>query len=382
MAPNSTAIRDTHRNIIRFFTAITDEQLPNGVSIVAVAHLLRGTLPYIDGLARLGTVSSVLAKPKSINADELSLIGERYRVDVLNRTLFQTPAYVVRLLKEIVRTERFLIADIGGYFAPHIDQITELVGPKLLGIVEDTENGLQRYERSPTTKVPVISIARSEIKASEDYLVGEWVVFSAEALMREFGSILNGRLAVVIGYGRIGRSIARHLQMRGVTTTIVETNPIRAIEAKAHGFIIREKHEALRRGNVFFCATGVGSLLGDDFLELRSGSYVASVTSAEDELDLTYTRETYQVASVTDHIERFERPGQFFYLLNSGDAVNFVHKGGLGPFIAPVQGEILAAVTALIREGLKPGIQELEYGAKIAVAREWLKIFQSVNTDS
>jgi adenosylhomocysteinase len=207
------------------------------------------------------------------------------------------------------------------------------------------------------------------------------ILFSTEALMRELGSIPYGRLTTVIGYGRIGSSIAHHLQSRGVTTSIVEHSPVRGIEAKAHGFVLRCKSEALRRGNLVFCATGNRALVGEDFLELRSGSYVASATSADDELDLGYARATYDVTQVTDHIERFDRRGQYFYLLNGGNAVNFVHRGGLGPFILPVQGEIVSAVAAILSDNLDAGLQEMTPRLRDHVATEWLRVFESVNTD-
>jgi len=70
-------------------------------------------------------------------------------------------------------------------------------------------------------------VARSPLKDPEDFLVGQSVVFSTEALMRGRGDILHGRPALVIGFGKLGSSIARLLHAKGVQVTVYDIDPIR-----------------------------------------------------------------------------------------------------------------------------------------------------------
>ena len=75
---------------------------------------------------------------------------------------------------------------------------------KLIGVVEDTENGHKRYEQIAFPPCPVLSVARSPLKEPEDFLVGHAIVFSAEALIRQSGVVMVNKRALVIGYGKIG----------------------------------------------------------------------------------------------------------------------------------------------------------------------------------
>jgi adenosylhomocysteinase len=165
--------------------------------------------------------------------------------------------------------------------------------PGFLGVVEDTENGEQRYERLANRTFRLYSVARSPLKEPEDHLTGESVVFSMERLLRLCGEVIYGRRAVVFGYGKVGRSAARALASRGVRVSVVDTNPVRAIEASSHGFRVLEKKVGLATADLILGATGNFSLREDDFRYVRNGCFVASVTSSDDELDITCLPERY-----------------------------------------------------------------------------------------
>ncbi|SNQ48355.1 TrkA-N domain protein (fragment) [Frankia canadensis] len=243
--------------------------------------------------------------------------------------------------------------------------------------MEDTENGYQKYLAGGKPPCPVVSVARSPLKLPEDYLVGQSVVFSAESLLRAHGNILDGGETCVIGYGKIGRSVANTLRVKSVRTTVFETDPVRAVEAMSHGFAVsRSKSEALARANIVVCATGSRALTGNDFSALRSGSYLASVTSSDDELDLETVMRSYQQRRLGPHVTRLSRTGHYFYLLNDGNAVNFVHGAAVGPFIYLVQGEILAALAMLASGRLaEPGLHQVPHRVRESIARAWLRTF-------
>lgn len=98
-------------------------------------------------------------------------------------------------------------------------------------MVEDTENGHRRYAELDKLPCPVISVSRSPLKEPEDFLVGQSVAFSTEALMRSRGDILHGRTALVIGFGKLGSSIARLLHVKGVQVTVYDIDPVRRTQA-------------------------------------------------------------------------------------------------------------------------------------------------------
>lgn len=172
-----------------YFRRITDQlSMPRRPAVVLVTHLLPERSLFVAATARLAGLAAVLPKPKS--------------------------------------------ADL----APALEVICGTFSGRILGVVEDTENGLRRYLSLPKTPCPVYSVARSPLKDPEDFLVGQSVVFSAEALIRERGGILNGRPACVIGFGKVGSSIARMLHAKNVPVTVCDTDPVRMAQALAQGF--------------------------------------------------------------------------------------------------------------------------------------------------
>jgi len=85
---------------------------------------------------------------------------------------------------------------------------------------------------------------------------------------------------------------------------------------------------------------------------------------------------TYEERRLGPHVTRLSDGGHYFYLLNDGNAVNFVHGAAVGPFIFLVQGEILAAV-ALLTSGrlIEPGLHQVGQQARKNIARAWLNAF-------
>ncbi|WP_445395100.1 hypothetical protein ACSMX9_17910 [Streptomyces sp. LE64] len=117
------------------------------------------------------------------------------------------------------------------------------------------------------------------------------------------------------------------------------------------------------------------SLRGEDFPELRNGAFVATVTSSEDELELAGLPACYTRSTVAEHMTRYETTGHYFYLLNGGEAVNFLHGASVGPFIHLVQAEIIAGVRALVQGGFGAGVHEVSAAARGSIATTWLHYF-------
>ncbi|MEV5543987.1 adenosylhomocysteinase [Saccharopolyspora shandongensis] len=317
----------------------------------------------------------MLPKPKSIdNIAARQVEADGYVCDRLSRDLFSDADRAVDYLEARAAGKPVVLLDVGGYFAPVLTELCDRFSGEVLGVVEDTENGHQRYQ-DLKLPCPVVSVARSPLKDPEDYLVGQSVVFSAEALMRSRGDILHGRNALVIGFGKLGSSIARLLHVKGVRVTVYDIDPVRRTQALSQGFTVaRDCRSALVEPGLVLCATGRLSLRGEDFPQLRNGAYVATVTSSEDELELDGLTEVYDRTPITDDITRYMTTGHYFYLLNKGNAVNFLHGASVGPFIFLVQAEILAAVARLSQRNLEPGMHEVA-DCRPMIAATWLNYF-------
>ncbi|MGR6998787.1 adenosylhomocysteinase [Yinghuangia aomiensis] len=346
------------------------------ISSVLITHLLPERPGFIRAVAAMSDLRAVLPKPKSIDPTARDLVAEIAPVAELTRETFANPETALAFLEAGAAGKDLVLLDVGGYFAPVLPDLVEQFSGRILGVVEDTENGHRRYQAIEKLPCPVVSVARSPLKDPEDFLVGQSVVFSTEALMRGRGDIFHGRAALVIGFGKLGSSIARLLHAKGVRTTVYDIDPVRRIQAAAQGFTVaRDREHALGEAELVLCATGDHALRGDDFPMLRNGAYVATVTSSEDELDLDGLPDSYSRATAGSYVTRYQTTGHYFYLLNNGDAVNFLHGAAVGPFIFLVQAEILAGLAMLARVGWDAGMHEVGTPDRAAIAAAWLNSF-------
>ncbi len=341
-----------------------------------VTHLLAERPGFVRAVAAQSRLRAVLPKPKSIDSAARREVEQTVPCDALSRELFADPDTALDYFESRAAGEPVVLLDVGGYFAPTLADLHGRFSGRLVGVIEDTENGHRRYAELDKLPCPVVSVARSPLKDPEDFLVGQSVVFSTEALMRSCGNIPHGRPALVIGFGKLGSSIARLLHAKGVQVTVYDIDPVRRTQALSQGFTVaRDRVNAFAGAGLGLCATGAVSLRGEDFPHLRNGAYVATVTSSEDELELDGLPALYTRTTAGDHVTRYQTTGHYFYLANGGNAVNFLHGASVGPFIFLVQAEILAGIQMLTRGDLTPGMHEVSAADRAAIAATWLDYF-------
>jgi adenosylhomocysteinase len=241
--------------------------------------------------------------------------------------------------------DNICLVDIGGYFSSSLAKLKKILGKKLLGVVEDTENGLQKYEEEYKSNfIRIVSVARSPLKSFEDQLVGNGVAHAAETILRSVNGLIPYKTCGIIGYGKIGKGIYQYLQQRGIQPYVCELNPLRAIQASCDGGKVVAIDKLIRECEVVFCATGSQAV---DILKLRDlkrGAYLASVTSSDDEFDLRFLDSEYTHENVADNIAKYSKRGHYFYLMNNGDAINFLYSAAVDNYIYLVQGELVFSI--------------------------------------
>jgi adenosylhomocysteinase len=359
-----------------FFHKITNCCAPTATQAVLVAHVLPSQPRFVEALQRLATVAAVLPKPKSIDTGTLRGLQATHRCEQLDRLRFAEPGVALDNLEAWTAGQPVVLLDVGGYFAPALDELCARFSGQILGVVEDTENGLRRYERLEKLPCAVYSVARSPLKEAEDSLVGESIVFSTEALLRTTGEVLSGRRACVVGFGKIGASIARTLRARNVHVTVADIDPVRLVRASAMGFAVASTAAAvLPEAELVFSATGNQALSMAELARVRDGAYIVSATSSDDELCLNEAEGLFERELVAPQITRYLRAGRHFNLVNDGNAVNFLHGSAVGPSIHLVQAEILAALAQLAERLHAPGLYEVAASTRAEIADAWLSAF-------
>jgi len=155
---------------------------------------------------------------------------------------------------------------------------------------------------------------------------------------------------------------------------------LRQVEALSHGFKLVGKEEALSRAELVICSTGNGSLDLADLQRLRPGTMLASVTSADDEFAFCLSQLPWPSQEVCPHVLALTRPdGSQIFLLNRGEAVNFVHGAVIGEYVYLVLAEIIEGVRQLAQQSMAPGLFDLPQSTMRTIARHWLADFHGVS---
>jgi len=323
-------------------------------------------------------LEAVIPKPKSINRNILEKIDKLgIRIAHLERNEI---ASYTSSLKSIIKSRRHrkvVIVDMGGYFAPIIEALSSELGDDLCGIVEDTQNGLERYRILPKISLPIYSVADSSLKRPENILVGLSTIESIEKVIRINAIDLNHSIFGIIGFGRIGEEVANHLRLTGKTVLVSDNSYVKRLHARSLGYRITSKTELLNQSEIIISITGGHSLTDTDLNFIKDGAIIASITSADDEFAFSeiilnqFTPFGHMLSKI------IRKDGSIVYLINRGNAVNFAFDPNIGLGITILQGEIICAIhhlaTSVDRQ--PHSILSLPQEYKEKIAELWLNRF-------
>lgn len=363
-----------------FFASIIDPtRYKNIDSVLVVMHANVEFNNFLDAISSVIRIAGVIPKASSKKFANLNTLKRHYPVfDIDRHAIVSSPSKFVNTIDSLTKNERFAVIDMGGYFSHVAFDLLRKCNERVVGIIEDTENGHQKYEALIRHKpyigelFPVMSVARSPLKDPEDSLVGQAIVFSAEAILRSHGQILLGKRVGVIGFGKIGKSIAFSLLSRGSRVDIFDTNPISLASALSLGFHTNRRADFLRAADILFCATGNKSLTSADEIYFKNGLHIFCATSSDDELSRCLRR---QIESTTQLLGKYTCEiylgNKKVYVHNEGNSVNFVHGAVVDRFIELVQGEIIYSIGSL-QHAPKNVISCLPDVEKRSIAARWI----------
>ena len=350
--------------------------------LIVVEHAVENSLSFLKYLC-LNYDVYFIAKPKSKNMFVLHELSKICTVLNVGRNDLQNKNKASDILKNIVHNDSFAIIDIGGYFAKNYKDIEHTFNKQLIKIIEDTENGYQKYEHvlfnSKNNNIPILSVARSPLKIEEDYLVGHEIVIKSELFLAGRGTTLLGKNALVIGFGKIGHSICESLRSRGVNVSVCDKNYIRQAMALAHGFnYVDNIYEKLKNIDLLFIANGEQSIDTNKlkFIDLKNTVFCFSVTSADD---------TYKNSLYLGKLKQYGTKVPFkivkaqsnkFIIANNGNAINFTFTSPtLSEYVQLTQAEMMIMLKKKINM-LDNHIAELDFSSRNKIAYLWLNYIQ------
>ncbi|WP_402840095.1 adenosylhomocysteinase [Microbacterium sp. GXS0129] len=173
----------------------------------------------------------------------------------------------------------------------HLIRLALLDGVPLRGAAEETTSGLRPLRAmGDALTVPVVAVndARMKTRFDNRYGTGQSCVFAIADLLDGIGRGFGGSPVTVIGYGPVGEGVAQHVRALGGDVTVVETDPVRELEARSAGYVTGPAASALARGGVVISATGMARTVPVDLLRAAPSDTVFAVAGGViDEIDLS-----------------------------------------------------------------------------------------------
>ena len=220
-----------------------------------------------------------------------------------------------------------LILDDGGDLTNLVfDQYPELIAG-IRGLSEETTTGVHRlYERmkNGTLHLPAINVNDSVTKSKFDNKYGcrESLV---DAIRRATDLMLAGKVAVVAGYGDVGKGSAESLRGAGCRVLVTEIDPICALQAAMDGFEVITMDEAVTRANLFVTATGNVKIIRErHFRAMRDKAVVCNIGHFDNEIDMAWLNQTYGSTKqqIKPQVDLYEIDGKEIIVLAEGRLVN------------------------------------------------------------
>jgi adenosylhomocysteinase len=229
-----------------------------------------------------------------------------------------------------------MLLDDGG----DLTQIMHDKYPELLkdvrGLSEETSTGVHRLyqmEKAGKLLVPAFNVNDSVTKSKFDNLYG-----SRESLIdgikQATGVMLAGKLAVVCGYGEVGKGSAASLRGQGARVVVTEIDPICALQASMEGYEVTSMEDAASRGDIFVTATGNMDIITLDHMrKMKDRAIVCNIGHFDSEIQIA-ALQNYPWHEVKPQVDEVEFPdGKRIIVLAKGRLVNLGCATGHPSFV-------------------------------------------------
>ncbi len=231
-----------------------------------------------------------------------------------------------------------MILDDGGDLTNMVlDKYPELV-KDIKGLSEETTTGVHRlYERMAkgTLPMPAINVNDSVTKSKFDNKYGcrESLV---DAIRRATDIMLAGKVAVVAGYGDVGKGSAQSLSSQGVRVIVTEIDPICALQAAMDGYEVKKMEDAIKRADIVVTATGNKDIIRDKhFLSMNHNTIVCNIGHFDNEIDMAWLNSNFGKTKdvIKPQVDKYTINGKDIIVLAEGRLVNLGCATGHPSFV-------------------------------------------------
>ena len=231
-----------------------------------------------------------------------------------------------------------LILDDGGDLTNMVlDRYPELV-PGIKGLSEETTTGVHRlYDRvkAGTLPMPAINVNDSVTKSKFDNKYG-CKESAVDAIRRATDVMMAGKVAVVAGYGDVGKGTAASLSGAGARVIVTEIDPICALQAAMDGYEVRKMDNVISRADIVITTTGNKDIIvGRHFHALKDKAIVCNIGHFDNEIDMAWLNGNYGASKVEikPQVDQYTIDGKEFLILAEGRLVNLGCATGHPSFV-------------------------------------------------
>jgi len=229
-----------------------------------------------------------------------------------------------------------MILDDGGDATKIIHEKFPDLLKDIKGLSEETTTGVHRLkemEKNGSLKVPAINVNDSVTKSKFDNLYGckESLV---DGIRRGTDVMMAGKIAVVAGYGDVGKGSAASLRGAGARVCVTEIDPINALQAAMEGYEVVTMDEACLFGDIFVTATGNTDVITIEHMrKMRDRAIVCNIGHFDNEIQTKALR-NYKSQEIKPQVDEIEFPdGKKIILLSEGRLVNLGNATGHPSFV-------------------------------------------------
>lgn len=272
-----------------------------------------------------------------------------------------------------------MIVDDGGDLTHYVhEKHPELLGG-IRGISEETTTGvrsLKRREKEKTLGIPAFNVNDSVTKSKFDNLYGcrESLL---DGLKQALNTMIAGKLAVVIGYGDVGKGSAAALKGQGARVVICEIDPICAYQAAMEGFQVAKLEDVVSAADLFITATGCIDVIGSRHMEkMKDQAIVCNIGHFDCEIDVNWliNHPDIELVNIKPQVDKFiwKKTGKSLILLARGRLVNLGCGKGHPSFVMSnsFSNQVLAQIELWCNPGKYPiGLHRLPKVLDEKVAR-------------
>jgi adenosylhomocysteinase len=231
-----------------------------------------------------------------------------------------------------------MILDDGGDLTNMVlDQYPELVSG-IRGLSEETTTGVHRlYERvkNGTLPIPAINVNDSVTKSKFDNKYGckESLV---DAIRRATDVMMAGKVAVVAGYGDVGKGSAASLKGAGARVIVTEADPICALQAAMDGFAVKRMGDVIKEADIVVTATGNKDIIhGEYFKAMKDKAILCNIGHFDNEIDMAWLNKNYGHTKdvIKPQVDLYNLDGKEIIVLAEGRLVNLGCATGHPSFV-------------------------------------------------